>query len=237
MLIYRNLYILGTSHISPESVSQVSSFITQEKPAIIALELDKSRIEALFHKHKPSLQHLRHLGIKGFLLNLLGHYLEEKLGKLTGVSPGTEMKTAILAARHHHLQLAVIDQPIQHTLKKLSASITWKEKFRFLLDLLKAPFMRKPELSFDLKKVPSEALISQLLIKTRHRYPSVYSTLITQRNKVMAKNLYTIMHSHPDKKILAIVGAGHQNAILHILKRIQNTPPAHPPHLNRLWVQ
>src|SRR3989338_5812166 len=91
MLSYKNIHIIGTSHISIESIQEITHYIQEEKPEIIALELDKARLQALFHKQKPSFQDIPHLGVKGFLLNIIGHYIEKKLGKLVGVSPGDEM--------------------------------------------------------------------------------------------------------------------------------------------------
>ena len=46
---YKNLYVLGTSHISIDSINQVTSFIEENKPEIIAIELDRRRLQALFN--------------------------------------------------------------------------------------------------------------------------------------------------------------------------------------------
>ena len=54
--------------------------------------------------------------------------------------------------------------------------------------------------------------------KVRKRYPNVYKVLIEERNHVMAKNLKKIIENNKDKKILAIVGAGHEEEILKLIK-------------------
>ena len=38
----------------------------------------------------------------------------------------------------------------------------------------------------------------------------------------MARNLSTLMQKHPEKKILAIVGAGHEEEIIKIVKKSNN---------------
>ena len=47
---YKNLTIIGTSHISPKSVKQVKDKIKELKPEIIAVELDRKRHHALTTK-------------------------------------------------------------------------------------------------------------------------------------------------------------------------------------------
>src|SRR3989344_7482429 len=222
MLSYRNIYLRGTSHVAQESVDKVKEFIESKKPEIIAIELDQNRAYALFHKRKLSLKDIRHLGVKGFLINLIGVYIEKKLGKLVGVTPGSEMKTAIKLAKKQKLAIALIDQDIGITLKKLSKSVTWREKLRFVKEIIKGLITRKPQIEpFDLRKVPPKKTIKKMISLIRTNYPGVYKVLIEERNQIMAKNLYSLMTNNPDKIIFAIVGAGHEEDILKIIRRNQ----------------
>ena len=220
MQYYKNLYVLGTSHISIDSINQVTRFIEENKPEIVAIELDRNRLKSLFHKQEPRISDMMQLGVKSFLINLICHYIEKKLGKLVGVSPGSEMKTAIKLAKKHNLKLALIDQDITITLKKLSKSITWKEKFRFLKDILKVLILRKSDMpQFDLKKVPPKKLINMMMKKVKQDYPNVYNVLIEERNNIMSENLFKLMNINEKDKIFAIVGAGHEEDIIKIIKR------------------
>ncbi len=220
MQSYKNIYLLGTSHISIESVNQVRGFIESKRPEFIAIELDKKRLFSLLNKKKLEFRDISILGIKGFLINLIGSYIEKKLGKLVGTSPGSEMKVAIELAREHKLKLALIDQEIDITLKRLSKAITWREKLRFIKDIVKGLITRKPQIKpFDLRKVPPKSTIRKIISLVKKSYPSIYKVLIKERNEVMAKNLYNLMTKYPDSKILAIIGAGHEEDIAKILKR------------------
>ena len=133
---YKNLAFLGTSHIAKQSLEEVKKSILEEKPDIIALELDNKRLPALMSKvpRKMDLRSIGHVGLKGFLFSLFGAWAERKLGKLVGVAPGSEMKQAIRIAKKGSIELALIDQDIEITLRRLSKAITWKEKRN--LDLL-----------------------------------------------------------------------------------------------------
>ena len=217
---YKNLVFLGTSHIAKQSLNEVKKCIEEEKPDIIAIELDNKRLPALMSKsqRKIELRAIRQIGLKGFLFSLFGAWPERKLGKLVGVAPGSEMKQAIRTAKREKIQIALIDQNIEITLKRLSSSITRKEKWNFLVDIAKAFFTRKQELEFDLATVPDKKIIRKLTSQLKGRYPNVYKVLIEERNLVIARNIRSLMDSAPDKKILVILGAGHIDDVLELIK-------------------
>ncbi len=222
MYVYNNLIILGTSHISIQSVKQVEKVIKKHKPGIIALELDKRRFQAIQSKsHKLSFKDIKFLGIKGFILNLLGAWAEKKLGKIVNTSPGSEMKKAIELAKENKLKIALIDQEIQITIKKLIKNIPAKEKLRFIKDLFFSP-IKKKDIGFDLKNVPDQSTIIKLMKQVKKRYPAVYYILVEERNKIMAKNLNRLILQYPEEKVFAIVGAGHEKGIIGELKLIKN---------------
>ena len=216
---YRNLTIIGTSHIAKQSLEDVEKEIVEGKPDIIALELDRRRLYSLFKKPgKIRIYDIKRVGIKGFIFSLIGAWVEKKLGKLVGVSPGSEMKKAVKLAKRDGIKIALIDQDIETTLKRFSQSLTWKEKWNFIVDIVKAIFVRKKVIEFDLTKVPSRNVIKKLVGQLKKRYPNIYKVLIEERNNVMAENLRKIMEMYPDKKILAIIGAGHEDDILNLIK-------------------
>jgi pheromone shutdown-related protein TraB len=220
-----NIHIIGTSHISSQSIKEIEDYIEHQKPGIVAVELDENRYQGLLHKKKPSMRGMFQVGFKGWLFGILGHFVEKKLGESVGVSPGSEMMSAIKLAKKHQLQVAFIDQNIEITLKRLSGELTWKDKWNFFVDIIKGIFSGKKQMkelgleSFDLTKVPEKELIKKLMARVKLRYPSFYRVLLTERNRVMARNLLTLSSMNPDKKILAICGAGHVEGIEEILSK------------------
>ena len=221
---YKNLTIVGTSHIAKQSMDEVKKAIENEKPDIVALELDRKRLYALMHgkKGKIRLYDIKKVGFKGFIFSLIGAWAERKLGEIVMVEPGSEMKEAINAARKNKIRIALIDQDIELTLQKFSKSLTWKEKWNFLVDVIKAVVLRKKEVEFDLRTVPDKKIIDKLIKKVKDRYPSIYYVLIEERNKVMGRNLRKLMDQHPDEKILAVVGAGHEEGIIKAVRSMES---------------
>jgi len=222
---YKNLVFLGTSHIAKQSLEEVKMYIGEEKPDIIALELDQKRLPALMRKpqRKIDLRVIRRIGLKGFLFSLLGAWAERKLGNIVGVAPGSEMKTAIKLAKKNNIEIALVDQDIEITLQRLSIAITWKEKMNFLADLLKAFFARKNEIEFDLTTVPDKKIIKKLTDKMKERYPNLYKVLIEERNKAIAENLFKLMNANSGKKILVVLGAGHVDDVIELIKESEES--------------
>ncbi|MDP7458204.1 MAG: TraB/GumN family protein, partial [Candidatus Woesearchaeota archaeon] len=187
---YKNLTIIGTSHIAKQSLDEVKEEIETNKPDIVAIELDKNRLQALFQKKKEriSISSIRRIGLKGYVFALIGAWAEKKLGEYVGVSPGSEMKKAVRLAKKHNSKIALIDRDIEKTLKRFSETLSWKERWNFLVDIVSAPFKRK-KLEFDLTKVPDKKVIKKLINQVKERYPNIYKVLISERNRVMAANL------------------------------------------------
>ena len=218
---FKNLTIIGTSHIAKQSIKEVQKVILKEEPDIVALELDKKRLAALLSekKGKISIKDIKHVGLKGWIFSIIGAWVEKKLGDQVGVRPGSDMVAAFKAARKAKAKVALIDQDIEVTLRHFSKELSWREKWNFFVDIIKGLVFRKTEIGFDLSTVPTQATISKLIKKVKKRYPNIYKVLIVERNKVMASNLTSLLIQFPDDKIVAIVGAGHEKDILDIVKR------------------
>jgi len=222
------LKIIGTSHISSQSIQEITKYVEEEKPEIIAIELDVQRAAALLQeeKRKVSAADAFRIGLKGYLFAKIGQFVQQKLGKMVGVAPGADMKTAMELARKHKLKLAFIDQPIQITLKKFSKSLSWKERGRFVADIFKGIFFKKRQMKelglneFDLEKVPEEKLLLKMMQQMKSRYPNIYRVLVDDRNIYMTKQLVKLLRANPDKKILAVVGAGHKEGMQKLLLKV-----------------
>jgi pheromone shutdown-related protein TraB len=216
---FKNLTIVGTSHISASSIDEIKKKFSSINPDFIALELDKRRLLSLMTKDdkKHTYLTLKTVGIKGYLFGLIGSYIQKKLGQVVKVKPGSDMITALKLAQKNKKQIFLIDRDILITLKRFSKAISWKEKFKIFYSLVAAPFSKK-KIRIDLSKVPEQALINRLLKELKKEFPNIYTVLVAERNKFMAHNLLQIMKHNPESKILAVVGAGHEKDIYDIIK-------------------
>lgn len=220
--------ILGTSHIAKQSIQEIKKAFHELKPQIVAVELDPQRAFALIHEEKSRLNFSAafQIGLKGYLFAKIGQYLQQKLGQTVGITPGSEMKTALELAQKEKIQLELIDQPIQITLQRFSKTLSWKERFTFLKDIFQGLLFPKKQLKklgldqFDLNHVPEKDLIVKMIAELKKSYPNVYKTLVDERNHYMVKRLVKLQRDNPDKKILAIVGAGHVEGMKELLLKV-----------------
>ncbi len=219
-----NITIIGTSHIAKESIRKVRQEIQEQKPDVVAVELDMKRYYALTHAPKPqrfSFYNISRVGFKGYLFAVIGSWVSKKLGRMVGVEPGDEMKAAINTANKEKIKIALIDQDIEITLARFSRYLTWKERWRIAADIIKGMFFGKREMQrygideFDLSKVPSEVLIGKMMDMMKDRYPSIYRVLVHERNVYMAGKLSEI--SAQGKSVVAVVGAGHVQGIRELI--------------------
>ena len=83
-----------------------------------------------------------------------------------------ERLTQQMPKKVKNAKIALIDQDIEKTLKRLSEEITWKEKGRFVGEVIVSLFKRKKQVQFDLRKVPSRKIIKELTGQLKKKYPS-----------------------------------------------------------------
>jgi pheromone shutdown protein TraB len=201
--------IVGTSHISRESVNEAIDTILREKPDCVALELDPERFAALQQKkrEKASIRNPTY-----FILNNLQTYL----GGKTGVLPGSEMLASIRAARSVGSRIVLIDMDISEIMERLGEISRWQKIklfFKLLVGLIPLPGQK----DFDLSRVPQDKVIDEALHYMRRDMPMIYKILITDRNKYMAGWIRQLKKNH--KKIVVVVGAGHRKGLEKLLKR------------------
>jgi pheromone shutdown protein TraB len=217
---YKNLTIIGTSHISQESVDIIKASFKKIEPDIVAIELDNMRLYALLNDAKPSyrLSSIKDIGLQGYLFALIGSVIQKKLGSIVKLNPGEDMLTAAKLAIDNKIPIALIDQDIRITLKKFSKEFSWREKLNLVADFFKGIFFPN-KINIDLSKVPSHQLIETAMRHLKDRYPHLYKVLVLERNQIMSRKLFVIMHKNHEKKIIAVVGAGHEREILEMVKQ------------------
>ncbi len=211
--------IIGTSHIARESIRKVTSLILETRPDIVAVELDEARAKALYEKQKRKvpLSAIKTLGFYGFLFQLVGSGLQNKLGKIVHQKPGADMKAAMNAAKKINSQIALIDQPIQDTLRNISKINIW-EKLKFAFWLLASMFS-KQDIEFELDRVPSENLIYELISRLKKEFPGLYKAIVSDRDEYITHQIKHLAGHFPDKNILIVVGAGHLAGVKKLLAR------------------
>jgi len=212
--------IIGTSHIAKESEQQISDYIALEKPDIVAVELDASRAVAIFQpQRKLKITDIPRIGLMGWLFAAIGSWAQKKLGEGVNMVPGADMRAAMIAARKIKARIALIDRPIQITLKRLSSEMSFFQKLKFFGYLFFGEFFKSEKVEFNLEKVPGSELVEVLTKKLRQMFPALYKVLVSERDEFIANQIKLLKRENPKSNILVVVGAGHLRGVKALLKR------------------
>jgi pheromone shutdown-related protein TraB len=215
------IIIVPTSHIAEQSIRQVRETISREQPDCVAVELDINRFYALRNKQASQLAIFKTVGISTYLVYILMKKLQEWLGKKVGILPGAEMLAAVRAGEEHKTTIAFIDRDIRLTFLRLNG-VSRREKAKLIWFVVKGTTVgflsskiRRHEI-IDLRNVPPKALIHKALTIIKQEFPQLYKVLITERDHHMAHKLREL--SQRFEKTVAVVGAGHYDALQQLLK-------------------
>ena len=223
--IGNDILLVGTAHVSKDSVEEVKSAIKEFKPDVVAVELCQKRYQTLTEKEKwedtPITSFLQ--TDKAFLI-LAQTFLasvQRKLGEEFGSEPGAEMLAAIEEAKKQNLEIELLDRDISVTLKRAWKKMGVREKFRLVWEFIKAMVgYDEEELEeIDFKELMKEDVMSAMMKEFSEFAPSVSHVLIDERNKYIAKKILDAREKHG--KVLAVVGAGHVKGIKEYLEGIK----------------
>lgn len=217
MSYLRYVRVIGTMHVSPKSRESVRELILQERPHGIAVELDVPRFHSMKSRQRMVLGDALKLGRRGLIAYVLAR-VEERLGEEFGMMPGGEMEEAINLAERLGIPLFLIDEDISVIMAKI-LNAPLREKLMLLFESL-AVFLPIKSKGRDELDVIKE--YRMMMVQFRRRYPYLYRILVEERNKIMARNLISIvdslkMQGIKKPRIVAVVGLGHREGIERIL--------------------
>ncbi|MDA0647913.1 MAG: TraB/GumN family protein [archaeon] len=204
-----NLRILGTAHVATASVEAVRHHIAQYQPDIVAVELCKSRHDALTSDRRLDKEGLLKVVKEGkaplVLIQSLLAAEQRKLGLDEGQQPGAELIAAVEEAKAAGLEVALVDRDIQVTLRRAWKNMRFIEKFRVLKSLLAQEDAEEETPDVNTLLEDSD-LLSSLMEELRGFSPGAGKVLIDERDEYLATKISAL---NSDKKVLAVVGAGH----------------------------
>ena len=140
----KTIYIVGTAHVSAQSVADVRETIAAVQPAAVAIELCPARYQGMVRKdawQRTNLFQVIRQGKAMFLLaQLIMQSFYRRLGKQLEVEPGAEMLAAAAAAEASGARLELIDRPIDITLKRVWRHLGFWQRVKLLGVMIEALF-------------------------------------------------------------------------------------------------
>lgn len=221
--------LVGTAHVSRESVNEVREVIGRVKPAVVAVELDDNRRRALEDKKKFEQTPITELlkGGKGsFILaqTLLASY-QRRMGAKEGVEPGAEMLEAMAAAKDAGSSVAMVDRDIGVTLRRAYAKMGFREKMRLSWELMKSVIGADEGEEVSVETMMKEDVLTAMMAELAQMAPTVADVLIHERDAYLAAN---IQEASRKGHVVAVLGAGHLKGVESYLREPARIPDKSP---------
>ena len=205
----REVFLVGTAHVSPQSVRDTNETIEAIEPDTVCVELCEARYQNLENQESwrklDIFQVLREGKAALLLSSFLMHSFQRRIAQRFGIEPGAEMRAAIAQAKDRGARLELIDRDIQISLKRTWASLGFWQRAKVMTQLTGSIFVGDDLKEEDIEKLRDSANLTDLMSALAEALPTVKGTLIDERDAYMAEKL----RQSAGPRTVAVVGAGH----------------------------
>ena len=222
------LTIIGTAHVSEESVNEVKDAIYEQQPDVVAIELDRGRYIRLKNQMMgieeddtiSVSQIIKENKVSLFFTSTLLGYFQSKIGADLDVAPGSEMIGAIEASEDLEIPIALIDRDVNVTLQRALNKMGFIEKMKFLFGLIASALGFGDEEEIDVEELKNPENLDDLMEMFKDEAPSVHEVLVHERDAYLAGKIMQLPQDH----VIAVVGAGHKPGIEKYLDNPETLP-------------
>ncbi|WP_074643548.1 TraB/GumN family protein [Treponema bryantii] len=216
----RKITLVGTAHVSKESVEEVTETIKNIQPDCVAVELDEKRADSIKNPSRYSqLDLVKVLKKKqGFLLlaNIMLSSYQRRMGLNAGVKPGDEMIAAMNAAEENNIRCTLVDRPIQITLKRAWGKNSFWGKCKLLATLISSAFSKEEVDPEEIEKLKQRNEMDSMMDELSDYMPVIKKVLIDERDQYLASKIW----ESEGNNIVAVLGAGHLPGVQAYLEKL-----------------
>ena len=218
----RKITLVGTAHVSAQSIDEVTNTIREIKPDCVAVELDEKRADSIQNGQKFSeldiIKVIREGKVFLVLANLILSSFQKRMGQNIGVKPGDEMLAAINVASEMGIPTTMVDRPVQVTLRRAWAKNSFFGKMGLLASLLASAFSKEEVDESEIEALKQKNEMDSMMASLSEEMPVIKEVLIDERDKYLASKIWDSQGSN----IVAVLGAGHLSGVEAHLNKISN---------------
>ena len=227
----KDVYLVGTAHLSNESVEDVQTTVDLVKPDAIAVELCQGRYQAMTQADNWSKMNIfkvvRQRRAVFLLAQLIMTSFYRRLGEKLGIQPGAEMLKGVELAEATGAKLVLADRNIEITLKRVWGYLGFWNKVKLFMQLAMGIFSREEIDSDMIENLKKQDQLEAVMAEFAGKFPEIKRRLIDERDTYLAQEI----RSAPGKTVVAVIGAGHVPGITeqiqqdHCLDELKELPP------------
>ncbi|WP_372677331.1 TraB/GumN family protein [Desulfosarcina sp.] len=205
----KRIILVGTAHVSRDSVELVEAIIKEVQPDTVCVELCESRAQSI--RQKDHWQEMDIIKVikekKAFLLlsNLMLASFQKRIANRLEVAPGQEMIQAMDSAEAAGAAVHLADRDIRITLSRTWRSMGLWGKVKLLFQLVLSLGEVDEISEADVEKMKQQDMLASILDEVGKSMPQVRNCLIDERDRYLTEKIRTA----PGQTIVAVVGAGH----------------------------
>ena len=221
----KDVYLVGTAHVSKESVDDVRNTILAVKPNSICTELCESRCRAMVEKDNwkkmDIFKVIKEKKSVLLLAQLVMSAFYRKLGDELGVEPGAEMLECVKLSAETGAELILADRDIEITLKRVWRGLGYGQKFKLMVHLLVSLFEDEKIDESTIEEMKQTDQMESMMEEFAKAYPQIKERLLDERDVYLSQKI----RNAPGPVVVAAVGAGHVGGIVeHIQGDIDLAP-------------
>lgn len=209
----KDVYLVGTAHISKESADDVRITIEQVRPQAVCVELCKARHQAMTQadnwRKMDIFKVVRQKKAVFLLAQLIMSSFYRRLGQKLGVQPGAEMLEGVRLAEQTGAELVLADRDIDITLRRVWGYLSFWSKLKLTLQLMTGILFHEEIDAEMIEQLKQQDQLEAVMAEFADRYPEIKRRLIDERDTYLAEKIRTA----PGSRVVAVVGAGHVDGI------------------------
>jgi len=209
----KDVYLVGTAHISQESVEDVRTTVEQISPDAICVELCKARHQAMTQldnwRKMDIFRIVRKKKAVFLLAQLIMSSFYRRLGEKLGVQPGAEMMEGVRLAEQTGAELVLADRDIEITLKRVWGFLGFWSKLKLATQLMMSILFREEVDTDMIEELKKQDQLEAVMAELAKHYPEIKKRLIDERDTYLAEKI----RAADGKKVVAVIGAGHVEGI------------------------
>ncbi len=211
----RDFYLLGTAHVSAQSVEDVKNVVPEINPDSICIELCESRLKSIRDreswKKMDIFKILKEKKVPLLFAQLMMTSFYRKLGEELEVTPGAEMIQGVTEAEERNINLVLADRNIEVTLRRIWGLLGFWQRMNFLSTVLVSLFSKAENIDTDMvESLKNKDHLETAMEEFAEQFPGIRRPLIDERDIYLAEKI----KSAPGQKVLAVVGAAHVPGII-----------------------
>jgi pheromone shutdown protein TraB len=179
----KTVILVGTAHVSQESVEIVKRVIEQEHPDGVCVELDAKRFEAISHPNRWESLDLKEIirkqQLSTLMVNLVLASFQKRLGDKLGV--------------------------VRVTMRRAWRNTPFWRKSLLVSSLMLSIFDTTEVSEDEIRNLKKQDVLSEMMKDLGKEVPTLKVVLIDERDRYLAKEIVEA----PGKRTVAVVGAGH----------------------------